>query len=188
MITPRDNKVIEFIEAYKTASTSTICELFYPSLRVAQMRLKKMYELGEVKRTRYYFMEEYVYFHKKNNQFKHNLILTDFYRELHKRSTIIKFKKEFTAFKGMRSDGFVVFEINGCKYIAFVEVELSHKGFDISKYKQLYLSEVYKEVLPVFPLIIIVTDYKVKEFDEFDIVKLDTGLKGIDDFVKGLRV
>ncbi|MCP3925561.1 MAG: hypothetical protein GY714_23580 [Desulfobacterales bacterium] len=180
MITTRDNKVLEFIDEYKVACTSTIAELFYPSRRMAQNRLRKLVDVGEIKRTRYYYMEEYIYYQKKNNQFKHNLVLTNFYRELHKRSKIIRFNKEFTYFDGLRPDAFIVFSIGNSKYIAFVEVELSKKGFDLGKYKKLYMSEKYKECLPVFPLIMVISDHKIKESDEFNIIKIDTELERME--------
>lgn len=154
--------MIEFIEEFRIANTSTICELFYPSLRVAQIRLKKMTELQELKRHRYYYTNEYIYYKKRNNQLRHDLILTNFYRELNRISKVIRFDKEFDKIKGIRPDGFTAYRIKNKNYIAFIEVELSKKGLDMDKYKKLYLSRKYKDFMPVFPLIIILCDHKIK--------------------------
>ncbi|WP_193774795.1 hypothetical protein [Vallitalea guaymasensis] len=171
--------MIEFIEEFRVANTSTICELFYPSLRVAQIRLKKMTELQELKRHRYYYTNEYIYYKKRNNQLRHDLILTNFYRELNRISKVIRFDKEFDKIKGIRPDGFIVYSVNGLNYIAFVEVEISKKGLDLEKYKRLYLGCEYKEHLPVFPLIIIITNNKIKEKIPFGIISLKTDLSDI---------
>ena len=78
MITKRDLKVLNFIDEFKVATTSTIQELYYPSLRVAQIRLKKLCENNDLKRERYHFTQEYIYYFNKTKQQRHDLILTNF--------------------------------------------------------------------------------------------------------------
>ncbi|NLY46814.1 MAG: hypothetical protein GX053_12635 [Tissierella sp.] len=156
-ITERDRKVLDFIENFKIATTDTIQELFYPSLKVAQRRLKLLHDNKYIKRDREHFTSQFYYYIRKPKQLKHSLLLTDFYRELNKTSSIELFKNEFII-EDLRSDGFVAYELKGKKDIAFVEVEISNKGFDIEKYERLYKSMKWRKLFPKFPTIIAITD------------------------------
>ena len=49
VLTDRDNKIIEFIKDFKAATTSTIADMFFPSLRTAQRRLKHLSQHGYIK-------------------------------------------------------------------------------------------------------------------------------------------
>lgn len=179
MLTERDNKVLDFVEEFKAVKTSTIQELFYPSLQVAQRRLRDIIKNSDLKRERYTIDSEYVYYFKKSTQQRHDLILTDFYRELHKRSDIIRFDKEFTKIQRIRPDAFVVYKHQGKNYIAFIEIEISNKGLDTEKYKRMYLEKSYKNILPNFPQIIAVTNRNFQK-QEFKIHKLSTNLDNIN--------
>lgn len=183
MITKRDGKVLDFVEEFKVASTSTINELFYKNIRVAQRRLKLMVETKDLKRERYHFTDEYVYYYKKTTQQRHDLLLTDFYRELNKIVNIVSFKKEFTKIEGIRPDGVVVYQYRNKNYVAFVEVEISNKGFDTEKYKEMYRNKNYKGILPTFPLIIAITNQKIEK-TPFEIIKIDTDLTNLKEVIK----
>lgn len=163
IITQRDRKVIEFIEAMNCVSTKTIYELFYPSLRVAQNRLKLMTENKIVKRDRDHLTSQYYYYiNNKPKQVHHNLLLANFYKELSKKATIEVFKKEFVI-EDIRPDALVIYTVNGKSYIAFVEIELSNQP-DIPKYEALFKSGKYKEYFKgVFPLIYYVTDKTIPD-------------------------
>ncbi len=157
VVTERDRKVITFIDEFKVATTDTIHELFYPSLKIAQRRLRLLTENNLLKRDRDHFTAQYYYYTNKPRQLRHCLLLTDFYRELNKRVKIKLFRKEFPI-EDIRPDGFVVYEVNGQNYIACVEIELSNIP-DIGKYERLYKGESYKKYFNgVFPLIYYVTN------------------------------
>ncbi len=160
MITKRDQRVIEYIEKFKVATTDTIAELFYPSIKVAQRRLREIAESKLLKRDRDHFTAQYYYYTKKNNQLRHSLLLTDFYRELNKIATIEHFDNEFVIGE-LRADGLVVYKINGTAYVAFVEVQIANTPVDIAKYEKLHKSTTYKNFFPVFPLIIAITNKKI---------------------------
>jgi len=133
MITNRDANVIDFLSEFKVAKTSTLEELFYTSYQVATKRLTKLVEMGELSRERGGWSSEYYYFIKKPKELRHALMLTDFYRELHKIATVVKFIPEPTL-GNIRPDAIVGFQLNGVNRLAMIEVELSHKGFNSAKY------------------------------------------------------
>lgn len=158
IVTNRDRKVIDFINEMNCVSTRTIYELFYPSLRVTQNRLKLMADNKVVKRDRDNITNQYYYYMDiKPKQIHHNILLSNFYNELRKIAKIEAFKKEFTI-ADIRPDGLAVYTINKQSYIACIEVELSNKP-DVEKYEKLYSSGKYKSYFGgVFPLIIFITD------------------------------
>lgn len=160
-VTKRDKEVIEFIQDNKAATTETIKELFYPSLRVAQNRLKLMYDNKLLQRDRDYYTSQYYYYIKKPVQARHCLLLTDFYRHLSSMAQIEIFEKEFTI-ENIRPDALVAYRYANRNYIAFVEIELSNTP-NIEKYEKLYKSGKYKDYFPVFPLIYYVTDKKIPD-------------------------
>lgn len=180
IVTDRDRKVIDFIGEMNCVNTSVIYELFYPSLRVAQNRLKLMYDNKILKRDRNHFTNQfYYYIDNKPKQISHNLILAKFYNKLSKRSKIVRFKKEYSV-GDIRSDALTIYSRGSKSYIAFVEVELSNKP-DILKYERLYKSGEYKKYFNgVFPLIIYVTNKNIPETDLQVIV--------VDEKVENLRL
>lgn len=160
ILTERDKRVLDFISEFKIATTDTIQEIFYPSLFVAQRRLKKMYDYQLLNRDRSYVSSQYMYYINKPRQIRHSLILSNFYKELNKLVDIKYFEREFTL-NNIRSDGFVAYRYNNKNYIACVEVQISNLPLDVKKYEQLYYNGKYKEYFPVFPLIIAITNKNI---------------------------
>ncbi|PAB60984.1 hypothetical protein [Anaeromicrobium sediminis] len=179
MITNRDIEVINFIEKFKCAKTSTIAKLFYPSLLVAQKRLKKLYEYKELQRYRHNIANEYVYYIKRPKQMKHRLLLTDFYAELSQIVEIKAFENE-VILGNIRPDGLVGYVVNNKKYIACVEVQISNQKLNIDKYKKFYNTEEYKKYFPTIPLIVAVTNKRIEEVNEFKIIQVREDLKEIE--------
>lgn len=60
-----------------------------------------------------------------------------------------------------------------------LEVELT-KFFNLEKYEELYYSRAWKEVFPIFPNIVVVSDKKVKTNNEFNIINIDTEFKNVE--------
>lgn len=178
IVTNRDREVIDFVTKMNCASTKTIAELFYPSLRVAQNRLKLMAENKVLKRDRDHFTNQYYYYiDNKPKQIYHNLLLTDFYKELSKVAEIVAFKKEFII-EDIRPDALVVYTIDGKSYIACVEIELSNTP-DIAKYETLDKSGEYKKYFNgVFPLIIYVTNKKIPG-TKLDVIQINEDIKNL---------
>lgn len=184
MITQRDYKVISFLEKFKIATTSTISELFYPSLRVAQKRLLQLYRYKEIKRDRDNFTQEYYYYINKPRQLKHSLLLTNLYGSLSKLNCkILKFEKE-VIINNLRADGFVIFQHSNKTYLNFVEVQISNTPLDIDKYRTLLFSEKYKDYgLPIFPRLLAVTNKRTPKVKEFKIIKINENMDNVSDIL-----
>ena len=134
MITTRDLKVVDFVETYKVAHTSTLAKVFFTSDTLYYKRLQEICKNGLLKRYRDSVSNEYIYFKKPPKQLAHSLLVTDFYRELHMKSDeIVNFKIE-PVMVSIRSDAVFGYKYNGRNYLGLLEVEISHKGFDYGKY------------------------------------------------------
>jgi predicted transcriptional regulator len=160
MLTTRDLQVIDFISEYKVATTSTIAEVFFPSKIACYKRLQQIYNQNMVRRTRDFISQEYIYHVKKNppQQVRHSLLVTDFYRELHKKAdSIVSFKIE-PILGDIRPDAIFGYIYKGKNYLGLLEVEISHKGFNFSKYEKFYNGQSYKTYLPVMPDVFVVGD------------------------------
>ena len=161
MITDRDIEVINYLDRFKVASTTTISSLFYPSLRTAQKRLKTLVEDKAIKRTREYYNTDYIYYTKKPKQIRHKLLLTEFHRELSRIATIVHIDSEVDH-GPVISDGFVAFRYRGKNLISLIEVQQGPWRGKMSSYKKFMLSGNFKQFYPVFPLIFAISDKKVE--------------------------
>lgn len=173
MITDRDKKVLEFLRKFHVARTSTIEKLFYPSGRVARRRLAELHAHGEIKRERDGPGAEYIWYIKRPKQFLHNLMLTDFYRELAQKHQVTDFIKEPTIC-GIRPDALIRYNGN----VAFVEVEVSHKTLDIGKYEQLAKSGEYKKYFHVLPPVILISERKAPRSHLVSVIKASDIVRG----------
>lgn len=160
MTTSRDLEIREFLETYKVATTSTLEHFFFPSLSSCQKRLKKMTDAKEIKRYRDNINGEYVYCTKRPKQFRHSLLVTEFYREFSKNYKIVNYKIE-PVLGNIRPDAVFGYIKNGKNYIGILEVEISNKGFNFNKYEKFNSSNEYKNFFPVMPCIFIVTNKKI---------------------------
>ena len=183
----RDVKIIEFLKNNKCADTTTLSNIFFNgSLRSCQHRLKKLCDNGDLKVFRENILSQNIYYTKKKpSSWKHALKVTQFIAELHKLGIeVLKIKTPY-AIGNMIADSLIVVRINGEVKILWLEVELT-KFFDLSKYENMYYSRKWKEVLPSFGSIVVVSDKKVKTNDKFNIIKIDTEFKNIDELLRHL--
>lgn len=173
MVTSKDFEVIEFLKQYKVATTDTIKTLFYGNLRTTQHRLKVLSDKKLLNRSRDNVSNEYIYYLKRPAQLRHKLLVTDFYRELSKQCKIAFFTPE-PQIHNRRPDAFFGYTINGVNKLGFLEVEISNKGFDYSKYSD----KTWCQELPLLPKIFVVSDkLKLKEFKtDFKLFVVNTGL------------
>lgn len=168
-MTNRDFDIINFLDDYKVARTSTIAEIFFPSKHACYKRLQVIYKEKAIKKIRDDVINEYTYYkNKPPKNLRHSIMVTDFYRELHKKSEVVSFKIE-PVMGDIRPDAVFGYKYHGRNFIGLLEVEISHKGFNSNKYERFYSSESYKNYLPVMPTVFIVGDnvklpdnYKVK--------------------------
>lgn len=176
MLTTRDRDIMDFLDEYKIASTSTIAELFFPSIEACYKRLQVLIKNKAVKRIRDSINNEYLYYHKKlPRQLKHSLLVTDFYRELHKKAEVFSFKIEPTL-DNIRPDAMFAYRYKGKNYLGLLEVEISNKGFNYGKYESFYKNGIYKNHFPVMPNVFVVGD-RVKIPNEcrakYNIIKIN---------------
>jgi len=179
MMTTRDKQILDFLDEYKIASTSTIATLFFPSRIAAYKRLQILSKSHLVKRMRDSVNNEYLYFKKMPKQLKHSLLVTDFYRELHKYTEVLNFKIE-PLLGDIRPDAIFGYKHRGKTNIGLLEVEISNKGFNYAKYERFYNAELYKQFLPIMPIVFVVgnniklpmdsrVDYRVLKTDLLNI-------------------
>lgn len=174
MLTSRDLAVVEMLDYYKIASTSTLTQIIYGSRRVCQRRMKALVDEGKVKRYRACLNSEYLYYTKMPKQFKHATLVTEFMRHFDCTHKIDKFLIE-PDFITMRPDAFFSYKENGKTYIGFLEVEISHKGFDFAKYERFASEQTYRQKdIPFMPPVFIVGNVKnIPNSDKVTYIKYD---------------
>lgn len=180
----RDVKIIDFLKNNKVADTTTLSNIFFNgSLRSCQQRLKKLVDNGDLKFFRENILSQNIYYVKKKpSSWKHAIKVTQFIAELYKLN--IEVLKVKTPFKcgNMIADSLIICRINGDVKILWLEVELT-KFFNITKYENLHYSRKWKEVLPTFGSIVVVSRKKVKTNDKFNVIKIDTDFSNIEDLI-----
>ena len=176
ILTERDNQIIEFLNLYKCATTSTSSDLFFNgSRRPTTRRLKHLKEHGFIKSSQEYVSIEQVhYINKKPTQLKHSCICSEFACKMKLENNVIKEKIEFKI-GNIRCD---ILMITSDPKIYFIEV-CNTKPFDINKYIKLKRSMVWKDIFPVFPDIIVISNKKVNKSNEFKIIEYDLNLKRV---------
>ena len=154
MLTRRDFEIIEFLDQYKVASTSTIQTFFFPSLSATRKRLKAMHEMNKIKRIRDNINNEYIYFTKRPKQMNHSASVTSAYSYLIKNYNLQKFKLE-PSMGSIRPDALFGVVDNKNSFICCLEIELSNNVGKIKKYNTWIKSNEYKSYLPVTPMLLI---------------------------------
>ena len=180
----RDINIIDFLKNNKVADTTTLSNIFFNgSLRSCQHRLKKLCDNGDLKVFRENILSPNIYYVKKKpSSYKHALKVTQFIAELYKLGIeVLKVKTPY-AIGNMIADSLLVVRINGDVKILWLEVELT-KFFNITKYENLHYSRKWKEVLPTFGSIVVVSRKKVKTNDKFNVIKIDTDFSNIEDLI-----
>jgi hypothetical protein len=176
MITKRDRLVINYLNEYKCAHTSTL-KRFYPDIRTCQRRLKILCDNKEIRRVRDNINQEYIYYILKPKQLRHSVLLTDFFREFARVAELQKCIVKFEI-NGVKPDALIGFKQDNRLHIAFVEVQISHTPLDVLKYEKLYYSGVWKGKLPEFPIIIAVTNHKIPE-TKLTVLKVNEDLSNL---------
>lgn len=173
ILTKRDEEIINFLNEFKCATTTTISELFFNgSKRPTTRRLKHLREHGFIKSSQEYVSIEQVhYINKKPKQIKHTTICSSFYSLFNQENNIVKSRIEFKI-GNVRSDLLIVTEE---PKIYLIEI-CNTKAFDLNKYINLKRSMEWKKYFPVFPDIIVVSDKKVNKSNELNIIEYDLNL------------
>lgn len=183
-LTDRDRAIIEFLKLNKCADTESLSHIFFSSsLRACQNRLKKLVDNGNIKAFRENILTQNIYYvRRKPVSYKHALKVTQFIAEIHKLNyEIIKYRVPYKL-SNIIADALFIIKVNNKVIPIFLEVELT-KFFDLEKYQKLYYSRTWKEVFPMFPKIIVITEKKVKTDKKLDIIKIDTAFSNMQEFV-----
>lgn len=176
VITNRDKEIIEFLKDFKVATTTTISNLFFnSSIRPCQRRLKYLNEHGHIKSYQENVITEKIhYIKRKPTNLQHALILSEFIAKLKLNNIeLIKYKVPYKL-NNIIADAFIAVRVQNENRIYFVEVE-NTKKFNLDKYEKLYYSRSWKDIFPVFPGIIVITNLKVNKNNYMNItdIKLD---------------
>ena len=181
VLTDRDNNILEFLQIYKCATTSTLANIFFNgSKRPCSRRLKHLREHGFINSSQEFVcLEQIHYINKKPTQLKHSTILTNFIGLLYLNNVeLLKTKVEYSI-EHLRSDMLLVCKINGKTQIFFIEV-CNTKKFDIKKYLKLKESSNWRKVFPVFPEIIVISNKPVETDPRLDIIEIDLELNNFN--------
>ena len=95
---------------------------------------------------------------------------------------ILKYKVPYKI-SDVIADAFIAMRVNNQNYIYFVEVE-NTKKFDLNKYEKLYYSRFWKEMFPVFPSIIVITDKKINMNEKLNIIDIKLDLSNLKEKIK----
>lgn len=180
ILTERDKEIIQFLKDFKCSTTKTISNIFFnSSLRPTQRRLKYLSEHGYIKSYQENVITEKIhYVKKKPTNIKHALILSEFIGKLKLEDIeILKYKVPYKL-ENIIADAFIAIKKDNRNYIYFVEVE-NTKQFNLSKYEQLYYNRSWKDIFPVFPGIIVISDRKVNKNDIFNIIDIKLDLSNL---------
>ena len=179
-MTDRDRKILELIEQLRVVDVFTVDTILFSNTktnRVCQKRLTNLAEFNRVKRWRPNQISQYIYYQgRRPGNIEHSLLISHFVAHMYELGAeILKIKREWLIGEGIRIDLFVAYKLNNKSYIAIVEAE-NTKSFQ-KKYEKLEeycLSGAYKELFPVMPRIICVTN---KSFEvgalEVQVIKTD---------------
>lgn len=164
VIGDRDKKIKEFLEVVGCADTNTIAAIFFPRtcIRNTQKRLKQLVDYKFIKVYRPNMLTQNIYYSKnKPRNIKHKILFSQLLGELHRQQVeILKYKCPYKL-ENIIADGLIVTRTNNQIGIYFVEGEISKK-LNVKKYEDSYYSNKWKEVFPIFPTILVITDKRIK--------------------------
>lgn len=153
-MTARDMRVLEFINAFKLARTSTIAKMFYDgNLRVAQRRLQAMYDEKKTSRVK---EGEFIYYTRMPKHFDHSLAVTDYLCFLSQEHEVREMRAEYKC-GNVKADALIALDGKP----AFVEVQLTGQP-DMIKYLSLRVSKEWQDYFEVFPEVRLLSDRQPK--------------------------
>ena len=161
-ITDRDEKIKHFISDVGVCDTKTLHILFFPNttIRNAQKRMKQLVDANYIKCYRENVISQNVYFIRKPKNIPHKIKFSQLLAEIKMQNIeLLKYKCPFSI-GDVIADGLIVIKDRGKVKVYFVEAERTKK-LDVSKYENLYYSRAWREVFPVMPRILCITDKKI---------------------------
>lgn len=181
IITERDIKILEFLKEVNVSDTKTISILFFNgSIRRCNQRLKILKDHKKIKCFREDILSPNIYYiGRKPTNWKHKIVFSQLLGVLQLNNIkILKYRTPFIV-GNIIADGFIAVNVDGVNKIYFVEVERTKK-LDTDKYIDLYYSRKWKELFPVMPSILCISDKKVRDSSILDIKNINLNLDSIE--------
>lgn len=178
MITPRDKIIIKFMEDIGLGLTiNQAAMMFFPrnfAYDYARQRLRKLWEMGALKRYKSNYSEEFIYYLDKKPSFHDNAVLNVYSNFINRGYKIIDFKHEMHLLDGKyRADGIIKAENENEIRTVLIEVD-RYSPTNIKKYDEVFESGELQRQYGVFPLLLILTDIeRTYKSDYFEIVSMD---------------
>lgn len=180
-ITKRDIEIKKFLEEVIVADTKTLSILFFNnSLRATQKRLKMLCDDKFLKCYRENMLEQNIYYVKKRSiNWKHKIIFSQLLANLKLQNIeVLKYRTPYQI-ENVIADGLIVVKFDDEVKIYFVEGERKKK-FDLDKYIKLYYSRKWKEIFPIFPSILLITDNNYKTVQVLNIIRCSWSLEDLN--------
>lgn len=161
MVTERDLRLLEHLQRVRAMTSRQASLILCPTAsqreKIARRRLKALYDEGYIKRTRNHLGEHYVYYvGRKMKNWAHALKVTDFYIRYY--PAIKRWILE-PIIGPIRADALAEIQIHSKRFLVAYEAEIGGLA-NIEKYEKLFLSGLWKNVLPVFPIVVVGGKYK----------------------------
>jgi DNA-binding Lrp family transcriptional regulator len=178
MLTSRDKRIIRFMEDKDLGLTINQAALmFFPknfAYDYARQRLRKLWEMGVLKRYKSNYSEEFIYYLNKKPSYHDNAVLNVYANFVKRGYKITEFKREMELMEGKyRADGIIKAENENEIRTVLIEVD-RYSPTNINKYDEVYESRELQRRYGVFPLVLILTDVdRTYKSDYFEIVTTD---------------
>lgn len=176
----RDIEIVKFLKEVGVADTRTISTLFFNGgIRRCNQRLNTLKDNKKLKVFRENILSQNIYYiGRKPSNWKHKIVFSQLLAELKtKEIEILKYRCPLKC-GNVIADGFIAIRVDNINKIYFVEVERTKK-LDIDKYIELYYSRKWKELFPIMPSILCITDSKVKNNSRLDIKSCKLNLEDL---------
>ena len=174
MITERDRKIVEFVTEFKAVYSWHVEQVFFrrhkEGQRQANRTLRKLWQAGEIKRTKDLYTDRNIYYVGNRHQLRHKLLITSVYARMTS-FELVEFIREYMV-GTCQADAFARFRHGGREYLYFVEIQISHEPVDIGKYEKILTARLWPE--RVFPRVLVVSDRRQEVKSPVRIVQVKT--------------
>jgi hypothetical protein len=178
MLTPRDKKIIRFMEDINLGLTIEQAALmFFPkkfAYDYARQRLKKLWSMGATKRYANMYTNELIYYLDKKPSYHNNAILNVYSCFVAAGYKITSFKPEQQWMDNKyRSDGLIIAENENEIRIVIIEVDHSSTT-NLNKYEELYETGELQRLYGDFPMVLILSNIERSyKSESFTVIGLD---------------